>query len=363
MKVHQLINHLGPHDGGAERLVRQLHRGLVDRGVNSQLVMLRGQLEAGADPAMTALGLDRLKSWNAFRAVLKYFREHVADDDIVHAHLFPTNLLASLAARWTRWPGRLLTTEHSTHNRRRTTWGGRRLDATLYRRFDRVYCISEGTREALQAWQPQLAGRLEVIENGIPLVHPQPIERPARETVTVVSIGRLSAIKDYPTAIQAIAQLPDLPVRYLIAGQGDQLRTLEQLISSSGLTDRCQLLGYVTDLTALLSDADLLLHTAKWEGFGLAVAEAMNASLPIVTSDVPGIRELVRGQQDGGTLIPPGDVTSFSTALRTMIEDRGRRLDWGQRAWHRSQHFGIDRMIDRYLAAYQDKSSDDSNIP
>lgn len=356
MKVHHLINHLGAHDGGAERLVRQLHAGLRARGVDSRLVMLSGNPDDAADASLRSLAVRRLKSRQAWSAMVKFFRHDVGPEDIVHAHLFPTNLLASLAARRTGWRGSLVTTEHSTHNRRRQIWGGRQLDRLLYGRFDRVYCISEGTRAALADWQPGLASRLEVIENGIELLHDQPLERPPRDVVTIVSIGRLSPIKDYPTAIQAVAQLDDLPVRYRIAGQGDQQDTLEKLISTSCSPDRCQLLGYVTDTQGLLNDADLLLHTAQWEGFGLAVAEAMNASLPVVVSDVPGIRELVRGPQDGGIRIPPGDVTAVASALRGLVQDRAQRLDFGRRAWERSRVFGIDRMIDRYLAAYENIS-------
>jgi glycosyltransferase involved in cell wall biosynthesis len=110
------------------------------------------------------------------------------------------------------------------------------------------------------------------------------------------------------------------------------------------------LLGRVPDVAAWLRRADLLVHPARWEGFGLALLEAMLASKPVVATNVSSIPEIV-ADGETGLLVPPDDATALAAALNRVLDDPG---NYGEQGRKRAQlQFGVARMTDRTLALYE----------
>lgn len=292
----------------------------------------------------------------SLRAVLRlgrYIRHECAVNDVIHAHLFPTMLYASLAVRAVGWRGKLVCTEHSTDNGRRGRLLGRTIDTVLYSRYDRVACISRGTRDALAAWMPALTAKLDVIENGVPLSNAEaPVRRPTERPV-IVSVGRLSRPKNYDTALRAMALLQDQPCEYHIAGSGPEESDLKRLCAQLRVDDRVRFLGFVDDVSELLRKSDIFLMPSRWEGFGLAAVEAMNAGLPVVASDVEGLREIVAASPPCGIFVDPSDAEAIAHALRVLLLDPEKRRSYGQAAHRRSQEFSIDLMVERYMEFYK----------
>ena len=141
MKVHHLINVLGRSHGGAEKIALELHHGLIDRKIQSQVVSVKQDGEVNSSD-FVSLNHRSPYAVSAILSFRKYIRKNCEPGDIIHTHLFPSNLFASLAVRISGWKGILVTTEHSTHNRRRGTMWGRIVDTQTYRRYDRIFCIS-----------------------------------------------------------------------------------------------------------------------------------------------------------------------------------------------------------------------------
>jgi glycosyltransferase involved in cell wall biosynthesis len=88
------------------------------------------------------------------------------------------------------------------------------------------------------------------------------------------------------------------------------------------------LVGERDDVPGLLSDADVFVLASRSEGLPLSVIEAMAAGLPVVASDVGGLRELVRDAETG-VLVPPSDATALASALRPLLADRQLRRRLG----------------------------------
>ncbi len=152
-----------------------------------------------------------------------------------------------------------------------------------------------------------------------------------------LAAGRLEVPKDYPSLIRAFAQLRrDHPRAVLaIAGEGRQRGELESLISKLDLSDRCRLLGLRRDLPALYKAADGLVLSSRWEGLPNVVMEAACASLPVVTTDVGGARELVTHGENGLVVRPEnsemlseamGVVMTMSSEERKRMGQTGRKL-------------------------------------
>lgn len=354
--VHQIINDIDVAHGGAEKIARMLHDGLMSHGVHSRLLSIAESPSEGVEN-YESFEYDTPYRWRAIWRLVGYIRKNCGPDDIIHAHLFPTMLWVSLAVRLAGWRGRLVCTEHSTSNRRRGTVKGSIIDALLYSRFQMVACISDGTRDALVGWKPGLTSKLVVIENGAELPFDRPFDRPERQRPVVLSVGRLERPKNYARAIKAVAELKDIDFEYHIAGSGSEEASLKKLTAALGLDDRVRFLGFVEDVPELLKEADIFLMPSIWEGFGLAAVEAMNAGLPVVAGRVAGLQEIVVGREICGELVDPENVASIALGLRTLLSDRSKRIAYGQNAFRRAQDFSVEAMVEKYLELYGLKSA------
>ena len=146
MKVLQVINSYAPEDGGAQMLALQLHDGYLQRGIQSHLVGLTDS-PVGCLPNTYSLGLRSAYNWAAIGRLFAFLRQPKWRQlDLIHVHLFPSQLLVPIAARLLNLKATLVTTEHSTSNRRRRALLGRWLDRSMYRQYEKIACNSIGVR-------------------------------------------------------------------------------------------------------------------------------------------------------------------------------------------------------------------------
>ncbi|UCG11658.1 MAG: glycosyltransferase [Deltaproteobacteria bacterium] len=160
---------------------------------------------------------------------------------------------------------------------------------------------------------------------------------PEREGKLVGIIGRLTPIKNHRVFLEAARVLVQAcgldHIRFLIAGDGELRNELEILTHHLAMADRVLFTGWLKDLAPLYADLDVLALTSDNEGTPVAVIEAMAASVPVVATDVGGVRELVseRGRrkveiQEGefeicerGLLAKAGDVAGFAKGLGYLL--------------------------------------------
>lgn len=351
MIVRHIINDLDLRRGGAQRVVNVLHSGLLERGVDSRVICLTGH---NTDtPFVTHLGSRNPRSPIALLKLAMYLRNNQVEGEVLHSHLFPSNLYTCIAARLAGSKAARVTTEHNTTNRRRGTRLGKYLDTFLYQHYDRIACISVGTLEALEQWLPAIKGRCSLIYNGVDLSFSafSRLQDAPRSTVTIISVGRLHNQKNYGLALQSLSRLESDRWQYLIAGTGSEEKQLKETVEKLGLKHNVKFLGYVDNIPALLGKADIFLMPSRWEGFGLAAVEAMNAGLPLVVSDVDGLREVVSDKS--AFVISGNNPSDYAIALSRLVQDPGLRFSMGQSAFVESKKFEADTMIDNYLRLYE----------
>ncbi|MET8375774.1 stealth conserved region 3 domain-containing protein [Streptomyces microflavus] len=198
-------------------------------------------------------------------------------------------------------------------------------------RLDALGVLSERTREWFAETLGASAPRLEVVPNALPSGY-----RPKStlETRTVVIAGRLVGEKQIDHAITAWAAIaprhPSWTLR--IFGDGPLSGALRRQIDSLGLHDCVQLNGNSPHLAEEWAKASIALLTSRNEAFGLVLAEAQAAGVPVVSYDSPnGPREVV---MDGhsGLLVPPGDIDALTACLLRLIEDAPLRHRMGAAA-------------------------------
>jgi glycosyltransferase involved in cell wall biosynthesis len=147
--------------------------------------------------------------------------------------------------------------------------------------------------------------------------------------VRLLSVGSVVPRKGYDVLIAALATLTDLPWRLTIAGDRtrdpDASAQLDADIARHALGNRIALLGAIAPerLTALYSEADAFVLASRFEGYGMAYAEAVAHGLPIIGTDAGAIPDTVPAE--AGLLTAPGDVPALAQALRSLIGDADLR--------------------------------------
>jgi len=164
--------------------------------------------------------------------------------------------------------------------------------------------------------------------------------------------ARLTRQKGHGHLLEAFAlarkECPTL--KLLIAGEGPLRSELETRIRDNRLDDAVFLTGYRSDIGDVLAALDVFVHPSLWEGFGLAILEAMAAGRPVVATNASAIPELVG---DAGIAVPPGDIPVLARALTTLARDPSLRHALGMKARERhARLFTVDRMVRQTAAVY-----------
>lgn len=167
----------------------------------------------------------------------------------------------------------------------------------------------------------------------------------------LISVGRLDDSRDLPTLLQALALLQQghPGARLQLVGEGSARPALKALTRQLGLAGAVDFLGGRDDVPELLAAADVFAWPAlPLEGFGIALAEAMAAGVPVVATAVPACREVL---QDGrcGLLVTPGDATALAEGLAQVLAAPAAAADRGRAARERAcRDYGVAAMADAY---------------
>jgi len=265
--------------------------------------------------------------------------------------LFPTQLWTCLGARMANRGVPLVTTEHNTWNRRRRA-GFRALDRWMYSQYAVVACIGTGTESALQDWIGHQAST-RVVPNGIDLerftrASRQRSGKDAGARTIVICVASLSDRKGHEVLLEAVSQLPETEL--LLVGDGPRRAELERLAGELGIGERVRFLGVRNDVPEILANGDIYVQPSHWEGFGIAALEAMASGLPVVASNVAGLREVVG---EAGLLFEAGSATNLRECLARLIADPDLGFRLGGTGAQRSQEFSIEATAVAYRELYK----------
>jgi glycosyltransferase involved in cell wall biosynthesis len=276
--------------------------------------------------------------------------------DVVHSHLYPAFVHASLAGRLAGAPA-LVSTAHTLIVRPGDAWVTR-LTAT------RVIAVSQAAKRLLV--EGGVSPRaIRVIPNGIESRYFEDESERARvererlgipDGVPVVgTIARLSEEKGHRELLHiargVLDRCPDAV--FLIVGTGPLADELHTQAEALKIADRVIFTGARRDVTTLNHLIDVFLLPSREEALPLAVLEAMAAARPIVASAVGGVPEVVVDGETG-MLFAPNDRSGFVRAVAELIDDPNRRRQIGERGRRRaSTRFRVDRMIGETVRYYR----------
>jgi len=249
--------------------------------------------------------------------------------DIVHAHLLGSNLIAKPLAALCRVKVRI-NHDHCNDKAGMNPWMVR-ADKLVNRLSTHVIAVSASVRDYAIRHEGLPADRVDTVYNGIDLTQFQPgpekrAEARARfglpqDAFVVTGVGRLSYQKNFGLFLEVAARvLKGRPQAYfLIAGTGDEEAALRRQARDLGLDARLKFLGFVADMRSLYPAADVLMLTSRYEGLPITILEAMATGTAIVSSNLDGVQEVLRDDEDSA-LVAPGDAQAFAQRLRALMD-------------------------------------------
>lgn len=276
-----------------------------------------------------------------------------ASPDIVHANSSKAGVLGRLAAAVAGVPIRIFT----VHGWAFAASSG--AVSVLYRWADRLMaplttltiCVAERERTSGLAARTCSEERTVVIPNAVD-VGAAPLTRHAGDPPLIVAVGRLAEPKDALTLVRALAAVRERPFTALLVGDGPDRPSVEAEVRRLGLQDAVTLTGTRADVPGLLARADVFVLSSRSEGAPLSILEAMAAGLPVVSSRVGGVPELV-AEGETGLLVPPGDPAALAAALGRLVADAGLRRRLGVAGRERAERcFDVRRQRRAHLDCY-----------
>jgi glycosyltransferase involved in cell wall biosynthesis len=353
--------------GGSERHVLELLPALRERGLEVSFLGLDDTSAAAPGTFYDALAergipferlacprdVDPLLSRRVRRSVRR------VAPDLVHTHLVHADVYGALAVLGSR--AALVSTKHNDDPFRSGRF--RHLERLLTRRAALVVCITG----ALARFNREVVGlpaeKLRVVHYGLD-APPHPWGPPGGPALpddapVLVAVCRLVPQKGVDVAIEALARIrqrhPD--ARLVVLGEGPLRGELRALASRLGVEDAVSLPGRVGDVAWWLRRATVVVHPARWEGFGLALLEAMLCSRPIVAAAVSSVPEIVVDGETGH-LVPPDDPAAFADGVTALLDDPARSAALGAAGRERARtEFSVTRMAERTVAVYEDASA------
>ncbi|HEY2295244.1 MAG TPA: glycosyltransferase [Thermoanaerobaculia bacterium] len=212
-----------------------------------------------------------------------------------------------------------------------------------YAKLDRVVAVSAAAAETYRRQLPELAAKIHHIPNALPSLG---LPASTGEARLVLAAGRLTRQKRFDLLIEAFAEVarehPDWRLR--IYGDGPEREKLRALIQRLRLYDHVFLMGVASPMAAEWVKGSIGALASEAESFGLVIAEAMQAGLPMISTDCPvGPREIIDHGVDG-LLVPTGDVPAIAAAIVRLIESPAQRRAMAASAAKKADRFSAGRI-------------------
>lgn len=294
-----------------------------------------------------------IKSVSLLKSIIKHEKP-----DVVHCHSSVAGFLGRFVVRNT------IPTVYTAHG-----WGFN-VGVGLFQKWmaiiaekwmaqyaTKIICVSQFVKDLALKYQIAPENKLRVIYNGVEL-SPAHTQKADKTFVRITFVGRLAKPKRPELLLETVDHLKTSlrdTMEVTIIGDGPQKTALQDYIQVKQL-ERIHLTGTLSreEVYARLQDSDIFVFLSDWEGFPMAILEAMSYSLPIIASDVGGINEMVLPQVNG-ILLSKNSIDELTTSIETLLTDTKKRQKMGKRSYQMTQErFTVDAMTTQVEQVYRD---------
>lgn len=343
--------------GGAERVMSIVANYLVKHGHTVTLITIDAldrdfyPLDSRIKRVALDLKRDSRSLWasiknNGIRVVKLRKAIRASNPNVVISFIDRMNVLTLIATKGLGLP--VIVSEHI--DPRQLPPGGiwNPLRRWTYSWSSAVIVLTSELREVVSEFVSQ--NKLHVIPN------PALVTSDDNEAVTepdfpkpyAVAMGRLVCQKGFDLLLNAFSQCKNKSWHLVILGEGPEREPLTSMAESLSLSDRVHFPGNFKNPNRVLKNAELFVLSSRFEGFPMALVEAMSCGLPVVSFDCPtGPSDIITNRHDG-ILVPAGDVLALVEAMDSMMEDDKKRLTLGQNAMRVTQTFSLEKVMEQW---------------
>ncbi|MDJ0732794.1 MAG: glycosyltransferase [Nostocaceae cyanobacterium] len=347
--------------GGAERIILNLTRGFVKRGLKVDLVLTSTGgphlWQVPSEVRIVDLKTPRLLA--SLPSLVRYLNQEQPKSLLSTLHY--NNEFALLAKRFSKSSTRVVVREANTLSLDAKPKDGlkKRLIPLFVRQLypwaDNVVAVSKGVAEDLANVTDLPLKRIQTIYN--PTITPdlllkaqERVEHPwfqPGQPPVILGVGRLQAQKDFPTLIRAFAQVRQVrEAKLVILGWGPDRPQLEALISELGLVDDVDLPDHVKNPYAYMARSSVFVLSSAWEGLPNALIEAMAVGVPVVSTDCKSGPNEILDNGKYGFLVPVGDNGAIAQGILSILSGNSQPVD---PSW--LEQFTLETVTQQYLEA------------
>lgn len=372
VRVLMLVDCLGAKSGGAERFMVGLATHLPPARYEVWVCTTR----VGNGPLIDSLrnaGVKHVSLGRRSKTDLPRLRGlarllRTERFDILHAHMFGSNIWATLFGRLFRVP--VVIAHEQTWSYEGST-ARRLLDGHFIGRFaTRFVAVSTADRDRMISIEGVRPSKTECIPNAyipranatngnlreelglepdVPLIGTIALMRP-QKALDVLLDAHAAVLRSHPRSC------------LILAGDGDCREALERKASELDLGDRVRFLGVRQDADRILRSVDIAALSSDFEGTPLFMLECMANRTPLVATDVGGIREVLT-DGESAILVPPRDPRSLGRAICALIDDPARREAIGQAGNEQLGPYRIEVITERFAHLYDELLQERGQAP
>lgn len=362
MKIVQIIT-LGHELYGAQKNVLDLCEHFQKKGNEVTLIVgTKGKLTEAAEKSGIRIvhlrslirSINPVTDYKGFRDLIRVLKE--IKPDIVASHSSKAGIIARLACSYLKIPN--VFTAHGWSFAKGIPEKQRKIylqiEKWVAKRTDQVIAVSEANMLLAKECNVMSLSKIHVIPYG---VLPQPrtdsYRLPGDSSPLVLTMSaRFSHQKDHLTLIKALAGLKHYNWQLNLLGDGELQPGIQTLVQESGISDRVHFAGNVSNVIDYLQQTHIFVLITNWEGLPISILEALSLSLPVIASDVDGIKEEVIDEYNG-FLINQGDVEQLVNKLSLVFNKPELLIEFSKHSLeHFEKNFHLDLMLKRTESLY-----------
>ena len=273
--------------------------------------------------------------------------------DLVHCHTTKAGLIGRLAARLLNVPA--IYTVHTWCFTEGTSRSWRAFglpsETVAARWARRIITVSDANRMAAISKGVANPDKFVTVHNGVEDCSAR-AKPGAGVTPRIVMVARFVAQKNQALLIEAVARIGS-PLILTLVGDGPLRQQAAQLAAACPAHIKVEFLGQRQDVAEILAASNLFVLSTNWEGFPLSILEAMRAGLPVIATDVGGVREAVT-DGDNGLLVRARDLDGLTEAIRRLVADPAIRERMGARGRIAyEERFSVGAMLRKTSSVYE----------
>ena len=352
--------------GGSERLVYNLALNLDRKIFSPSIAWFNGdkRIEDFKNLNIPLYHVPKIKRFDF--STMQMLGNIIKDNNIhiVNAHHFMSMVYSFYGCKM-RNRGRLIYTEHSEWEIEKIRWRWKQIGSFLLKRTDRAVGVSEAVSKQISTQFSMDYSKIVTIQNGVDLItDSNPIKKATiRKKLDIADnekvigiVANFRKVKNHIFFLKAFDELvKDFNnIKLLLVGQGleDDLENSEKeirnFVAQNDLDKKVMFLGYRSDIPDILAIMDIFCLTSFKEGLPISLIEAMAAGLPVVGTNVDGIKDVIIPGRNG-FLVQINDVERLKNVLITLLHDAPLRRKFGEESkFIATSIYSLKRCINKY---------------